>query len=210
MCPKLTKRPKRFAIASLMKGCMTRLLAECTNFSRTLYKQKQNAMIKKMLNQKTFNLKLFTMLLGLIILLFSCNSASNQNVPADNITILSDASRNKIREILVKNFQFPITSNTDASSGHFYVSVIIEKGGKVSNISISESKESLMVPLLISCQLAVISPDTIANRSDFITKNLFVLEEEAIRVTKMIEPLNLPEWKDRKLKFAISFNIKTS
>lgn len=167
-------------------------------------------MIKKKLTQKIFNLKDLLMPLSLIFLIstISCNSASNQNVHPNNKTILSDDSQNKIRELIIKNYQFPITSNIDANSSHFYVSVLIEKGGKVSNISMTESKDSLLVPLLINCQLTVNPPDTITKISDFITKNMFVFKDEAIRVTKMIEPLDLPEWKDKNLEFAISFYIK--
>lgn len=164
-----------------------------------------------MLTKKNFSIKLL-ILQGLFILLItvSCNSSSNRNTFSDDKATISDESQSKIKELILKNFQFPVTLNNDATSGLFYVSVKIEKGGKISDIRIIKSEDSLKIPLLNSCQIMLVPSDSIntTKNFDYITKKMYAFEEEAMRVTKMIEPLNLPEWQNKNVEFAISFNIR--
>jgi hypothetical protein len=42
----------------------------------------------------------------------------------------------------------------------------------------------------------------------FVKKDLAVLENEGIRVAKMLESLSLPEWQDKSIEFAILFNFR--
>jgi hypothetical protein len=174
--------------------------------------KKRNAMINTMLNRKSSPFRRMLILQGLLVLLiaFSCKSGSNQNVLAEDKPLISDESQNMIRDLYLRNFQSPDESNTGAISGHFYVSVKIEKGGKLSNISITESEDSLKVPLLNGFQFSHVSSDSLnaTNRTDFVTQGLFPYKEEAKRITRMLETLDLPEWQEKSIEFALSFNIQ--
>ena len=148
-----------------------------------------------------------------LLLAFTNKSEQNQKTESVQQALFSQDSQNKIMKLLFENIQYPIEAKNKGMSGRFFVIVKMEKGGKISNITINDKDNSINIPLVTPNEVVVTglvpkNDKTDKSRTEFVTKNLSVLENEGIRVAKMLESLKLPEWQNKGIEFAIPFNFK--
>jgi hypothetical protein len=161
---------------------------------------------------KAKNLLILTAVL-ILSLAFSSKSEQNQKEQKVQKLVLSEDSQNKLMKLFQENIRYPDEALNKEISGRFFVIIKTSKGGKINNITVNDKDNSVNVPLIVPHEIVIVGKIPLNNatnkdHSEYVTKDLAILENEGIRVTKMIESLKLPEFRDESLEFAIPLNFK--
>lgn len=148
----------------------------------------------------------------ILFLAVSCKTDMKQAEKANQQTLFSDESHSKIMSLFLQNARYPEVAKNEGITGRFFIIVKMEAGGKIVKVYVNDKDKSINVTLasLTEVQVVAIKPSTLSNANnppEFVTDKLTILENEGLRVAKMLETLNLPEWQDKSMEFAISFNF---
>jgi hypothetical protein len=143
----------------------------------------------------------------------SCRTEQNQKEPTNPQALFSEQSHDKLMKLFMDNIQYPTEARNQGITGRFFIIIDMEKGGKINNIAVNDTDKSINIPLISFNEVTVIgkpNSEELLNtsRSDYVTKDLKILEDEGVRVAKVIESLNLPEWQNNSMQFAISLNFR--
>jgi TonB-dependent SusC/RagA subfamily outer membrane receptor len=158
------------------------------------------------------------------LLFFSFKSFPGTQEKKDNQTMFSAESQKKILEMIYTNIKYPSEAKAQNVTGRFFVIVKMKKGGIVDQVKINDSDQSINVPLLTYSEVVITgyglkgsddiqvvgygsqksgeSPENYGNKKGF-----SLLTDEGIRVANMLGSVKIPEWENKGLEFAISFNF---
>ena len=148
-----------------------------------------------------------------LLLLFSFKPESVLRDFSQKQELLSPESQQKLMQFIFRNIQYPTEAKNANITGRFYVIVNMGRGGKVGKVYTNRKDKIMKIPMINENDVVVTgygSSDNTSGQGSFNT-NLLVLENEAVRVAKMLGSLELPEWKEKKMEFAFSidFQLKT-
>jgi hypothetical protein len=154
------------------------------------------------------------LLLGFLSLFSaSCKKDHIRVEDTEKQSFFSPDSQSKIRSLFQHNIKFPVEAKNKNISGKFFLIIQMNKGGQIDSIYTSETDLNANFPVV--CTNNILSSfDKNSAKSDenysyeIITNKLKILENEGIRVTRMLESLNLPEWQEKRMKFAVAFNFQ--
>lgn len=154
------------------------------------------------------------LLLGFLSLFCSsCKKDYIRVVQTEKQSLFSPDSQNKIRSLFQQNIKFQGEVKNINISEKFFLIVQMNKGGVVDSIYANETDLNNNIPIV--CSINILSSfDKNSAKSyenysvESIENKLKILENEGIRVTRKLESLNLPEWQDKRIEFAIAFNIQ--
>ena len=145
-----------------------------------------------------------------LFMLFSFKPAGSDKTPLQQQELFSAESRQKIMQFIFMNIQYPAEAKNANITGRFYVIINMGKGGKPGKVYTDSKDKSIKIPLITENDVVVMGYGTSGNTTGpgNSNTNLLALENEAVRVAKMLGTLDLPEWKGKKMKFAFSIDFQ--
>ena len=123
-------------------------------------------------------------------------------------SLLSDASTMEILKFLAENARYPQEAKNSLDTGKVFVSVKINKGGKVRETDTFIDKKDVKVPILNE-EIVIIgylpSEDNI-KKSDFSGEHP-ELRSECLRLANKLEEIDVPEWNEKNMEFAVAIKF---
>lgn len=144
----------------------------------------------------SFNLGIETILL--FSLLGFCEPAKCQQVLPDDT---------KLKHIILENIKYPEEARKQGIEGVFYI-VVKVSGGKIENLIILDKDEKIKQPFIINISIEDKTIPKKTSLKNYAMKPMTILEDEAVRVAKLFETVNLSEWINQTAEFAILFEFK--
>jgi hypothetical protein len=146
----------------------------------------------------------------LLIVLLSCSTAKAQENISEQ-TLFSPESHKKLMELLFKNVMYPTEAKNQDISGRFFVIVKMKKGGVVDQVTVNDTDKSINVPSLGN-EVVVVGYG-LKNPAEVkvvkaVMKDRSILTNEGVRVARMLGSVKIPEWENKDMEFAISFNFQ--
>lgn len=144
------------------------------------------------------------------LVLLSFRSANAQEKISEQ-TLFSPGSHTILMDLLFKNVKYPSEARYQDMTGRFFVIVKVKKGGIIDKVTVNDTDKSITVPLLGN-EVVVVGYGLRNPAEDKSQKAVLedrsVLTNEGIRVAKMLGSANIPEWENKDMEFAISFNFQ--
>lgn len=114
----------------------------------------------------------------------------------------------RLKNIVLDNIKYPEEAKINGIEGEFYVISKLHNGN-IENFLILDKVKKIRQPIIF--EVSIIDK-TIENQSpntrNYISKPIKILENEALRVTKLFMKLNTSEWNPNTTEFAIRFRFK--
>jgi bla regulator protein blaR1 len=161
-----------------------------------------------MINKKPTNsyaaLKSLLILPAVMILFIAFSFKANpQPQPA-----FSEDSKSQLFKFILEKIKYPSEAKEASVTGKFFVVVKILKGGKIETTTIKSDEKVINVPILDEIVIVGYGPISSSAATGSSSKELALITNEGIRVAKMLGSIDLPEWKDKNMEFALAFNFK--
>jgi TonB-dependent SusC/RagA subfamily outer membrane receptor len=125
-------------------------------------------------------------------------------------TLFSSGSHEKLMELLFKNVKYPAEAREQDMTGRFFVIIKMKKGGIIDKVSVNDTDKSINVPLLGNEVVVVgygLKNPAEDKNAKAVVKDRSILTNEGVRVAGMLGSVQIPEWEDKDMEFAISFNF---
>jgi len=178
------------------------LVPVTNNFSSSI--KNRLVMINKSRTPKIAGLKniLFLPAVAVLFLMFSFTMSNQQNQ-------LSKQSFSQIARFIMMNISYPETAKITGDTGIVYVSVKIDKGGKVEEPKAFRDKSQIRSELLQEIVTVALRPTPPKVKTP-VEKDPLALENECIKWVSIIDTQNIPEWKEKdcEVTFAFKFLLK--
>jgi hypothetical protein len=160
--------------------------------------------MKKFLYGGTKSIKTIFTTSGIFFLLFSLlvfsGSAKCQQA------LLTDDS--KLKDIISKNLIYPEDAKKQGIEGDFYIIVKMDSG-KIKKLTLINNDKKIEQPIIIMASIVEKTKSKSTEETkNFVLKPLAMLEDEAVRVIKLFELVNITEWNSKMTEFAVHFKFK--
>ena len=176
------------------------------------------SLIKKrlvMINKKpTRNFAAMKTLLALpvvaILLIFFSFSSDPSSLNAENQKpALSQASASEFYKFLFTNIKYPEEAKNSCDTGRIYVVLKIKKGGIVENTKAFSDIKDIKVPMMDEIVVVGYKPLSVENvdNNSKSTNDHPLLKAECLRVAGKIGSLDIPEFKEKDMEFALAFKF---
>lgn len=147
---------------------------------------------------------------AILFVMFSFKPESNLTNTGNQKQLFSKTSESEILLFLAKNTGYPQEAKSSSDTGKVFVVVKMNKGGVIKECKAFTDKKAVNVPLLPEIVIVGYKPSggTSAAKSTKATSNEHpTLKTECLRVTNTLSDVNIPEWKDNDLEFAVQFKF---
>jgi beta-lactamase regulating signal transducer with metallopeptidase domain len=180
------------------------------NFSSLI--KKRIIMINKEPTQNFAALKSIIILpaVAILFVMFSFKPGSDRTNNADQEPLFSKTSQAEILKFLAVNTGYPQVAKNASDTGTIFVVVKMEKGGFVKECKAFTDKKTISSPFLPKIvivgykQPAGIQTTIIQKTND---KEHLALKNECLRIVNKLSEVNIPEWKDISMEFAIVYKF---
>lgn len=143
---------------------------------------------------------------AILFVLFSFKPESNTLMNGPQSQVFSKSSEAEINKFVAKNVIYPLEAKNLSDTGRFFVVVKMNKGGVIKDCKFFTEKDKVEVPILEGIiAVAYKSNSTSVAKSD---KEHLALKAECLRIANKLSELQIPEWKDKNVEFAISINFQ--
>ena len=139
---------------------------------------------------------------AILFVLFSFKPESNTLMNGPQSQVFSKSSEAEINKFVAKNVIYPLEAKNLSDTGRFFVVVKMNKGGVIKDCKFFTEKGKVEVPILEEIiAVAYKNNSTSVAKSD---KEHLALKAECLRIANKLSELQIPEWKDKNVEFAIS------
>jgi hypothetical protein len=130
--------------------------------------------------------------------------------------LFSNDSEFAILKFLGMNTGYPQEAKTSSDTGKIFVVVKLEKGGIIKECKALTEKTDIKVPFLhevviVGYKTSSIPGDLRTGKDTGNTKakgtDHIALQTESMRIANKITEVDIPEWKDKNMEFALVFNF---
>ncbi|EKD32238.1 MAG: peptidase, M56 family [uncultured bacterium] len=143
---------------------------------------------------------------AVLFVLFSFKPESNTLMNGSQGQLFSKSSESEITKFVAKNVLYPLEAKSISDTGKIFVVVKMNKGGVIKDCKVITEKDKVKVPILEDIiVVAYKSNSTSVAKSD---KEHLALKAESLRVANKLSEVQIPEWKDKNVEFAISINFQ--
>jgi len=135
---------------------------------------------------------------------FSLGSSSTNS--SNQESQFSKSSLTEILKYVVEHTVYPQEARNSSDTGRVFVAVRMNKGGTLNGTVTFSEKNEVNVPVLP--QIVIIGykvtsgPGGISNKPGHPA-----LRAECVRVANQLGDLDIPEWKDKNMEFALAFKF---
>lgn len=146
---------------------------------------------------------------ALLLILSSFGSDPGSLNKEDQKPTLSQASASKFYEFLFTNIKYPEEAKNACDTGQIYVVLKIKKGGIVENTRAFSDIKDIKVPMMDEIVVVGYKPssaENAGNKSKPVSDHP-ALKAECLRVAGKIGSLDIPEFKEKDIEFALAFRF---
>lgn len=175
-----------------------------------------SGLIKKrlvMINKKpTGNIAAMKTILALpvvaILLLFFSFRTDTGSLNGDNQKItLSQASASEFYKFLSSNILYPQEARNSFDTGRIYVVLRIKKGGFIEEAKAFSDVKDIKVPMMDEVVIVGYKPTSTGIINNNPGNDHIMLKTECLRVAGKIGGLDIPEFKEKDIEFALPFKF---
>ena len=123
--------------------------------------------------------------------------------------LFSESSTIEMLRFLASNTAYPQEAKNLSDTATVYVTVKMEAGGIVKECKAVTEKEGISVPFMPEMVIVgykTAGQNTAKTTADD-TKEHLALKNECERIVKRLGEVNVPEWKDKNMEFALAFKF---
>ncbi len=168
-----------------------------------------------MINKKpTRNVAAMKSLLALpvvaILMMFFSFSSDPGSINQENQKLtLSQASTKEFYEFLFTNISYPEEAKNSCDTGRIYVVLKIKKGGTVEKTKAYSDIKDIKVPMMDEIVVVGYKPSSVGNVDDKSkpANDHPALKAECLRVAGKIGSLDIPEFREKDMEFALAFRF---
>jgi bla regulator protein blaR1 len=161
-------------------------------------------------NYATLKSLIILPVVAILFVMFSFKPESNLTNTGNQKQLFSKTSESEILVFLAKNTGYPQEAKSSSDTGKVFVVVKMNKGGIIKECKAFTDKKAVNVPFLPEIIIVGYKPSdgTSAANSVKATGNEHqTLKTECLRVTNKLSEVNIPEWKDKNMEFAIVYKF---
>lgn len=198
----------QYKLLNLQTGLMNVPLAH--NFSSLI--KNRIVMINKKPTRNYAALKSIIILpvVAILFVMFSFKPESNQANTGNQKPLFSKTSESEILKFLAMNTGYPQEAKNSSDTGRIFVVVKLEKGGIIKECKAFIEKTGISVPVLNEVVIVGYKPSAGQEASKTVktTDNEHLsLKTECLRVVNNLGSVDIPEWKDKNMDFALAFKF---
>ena len=124
--------------------------------------------------------------------------------------LFSNSSRDEILKFLASNTAYPQVAKMASDTGNVFVVVKMEKGGIIKECKAVTDKSQISVHVLP--QIIIVGYKTSAGPDDLrpgkaTGDGQTALQTEAVRIANKLGEIDIPEWKEKNMDFALTFRF---
>lgn len=138
---------------------------------------------------------------AILFMTFSFSPAPSAAISSFQEPLFSKESNVKILKFLAENMKYPMESKSSLDTGKLFVIVKMGKGGKVEECKAASGPGEISVPILQEIVVVAYIPPV--PQHPVAGSSKAALKAECIRVAEMLGSCDIPEWKDKDIKFAV-------
>jgi len=123
--------------------------------------------------------------------------------------LFSESSELELLKFLAANTGYPLEAKNSSDTGSVYVVVKMNKGGVIKECSAFTERDEIKVPILPKIVIVGYKSAAVLSNSA-ISKEHPLLKTECLRMANKLTEVNIPEWKEKDIEFAlaIKFTLK--
>jgi len=173
--------------------------------------KKRLVMINKKPTRNVASMKALLALpvVAILLVFFSFSSDPSSLNAVNQKPTLSQASASELYKFIFTNIKYPEEAKNSCDTGRIYVVLKIKKGGIVDNAKAFSDIKDIKVPMMDEIVLTAYKPLTVKNVDDNSksTNDHPLLKAECLRVAGKIGSLDIPEFKEKDIEFALAFKF---
>jgi hypothetical protein len=131
-------------------------------------------------------------------------SFRQESVQANKEYMFSKTSDTEILVFLASNTGYPQEARNSLDTGKIFLTIKINKAGIIKECKAFNSKSDIKIPFLPEVVIVGYKPLAIQSSGG---KEHSALKTECQRVANRLSELKIPEWKDKDVEFAITYNF---
>ncbi len=145
-----------------------------------------------------------------LFVMFSFKPGSSQTNTGNQKTLFSKTSESEILKFIGMNTGYPQEAKSSSDTGKVFVVVKMNKGGIIKECKAFTDKKAINVPFLP--EIVIVAYKTLAGTSAANSEKATgyehpALKTECLRVANKLSEVNIPEWKDKNMEFAIAYKF---
>jgi hypothetical protein len=131
-------------------------------------------------------------------------SFRQESVQVNKEYLFSKASDSEILVFLASNTGYPQEARNSQDTGKIFVTVKINKDGSIQECKAFNKKSDIKIPFLP--EVVIVGKKPLTSQA-VAGKNFSALKTECQRVSNRLSELKIPEWKDKEVEFAVTYNF---
>jgi hypothetical protein len=173
-------------------------------------------MINRKPSQKYATLKNIILLPVLAIIVYAFAAPENRPVAGNTQEqLLSASSEASLLKFIGMNTGYPQEARNSSDTGKIFVVVKVEKGGIIRECKAYKETSDIKVPFLH--QVVIVGYKSSAAPGDLrpgqasvktTGNSMAALQTECVRVSNKLGEIDIPEWKDKNMEFALVINFQ--
>lgn len=137
-------------------------------------------------------------------ILFIMFSFRQESVQVNKEYMFSKTSDSEILLFLARNTGYPMEARNSLDTGKIFVTVKLNKAGIIKECKAFNNKSEIKIPFLPEVVIVGKKPLAIETTGG---KDHSALKTECQRVANRLSELKIPEWKDKEVEFAVTYNF---
>ena len=147
---------------------------------------------------------------AILFVMFSFKPESNAIMNGAQEQLFSKSSETEISNFLARNILYPLEAKNSSDTGKVFVVVKMKKGGIIKECKFFSEKNKVKVPILEEIVVTAYKDNSksVAKSETKTDREHLALKTECLRVANKLVELQIPEWKDRDIEFALAINFR--
>jgi beta-lactamase regulating signal transducer with metallopeptidase domain len=161
-------------------------------------------------NYATFKGLIILPVVAILFFIFSFKPDSTQTNSSDQKPLFANTSESEILAFLAKNTRYPQEARISSDTGKIFMIIKMNKGGIIKECKAYTDNEAISVSLLPEIVVVGYKPTAGtqgANSEKAAIDEHQTLKAECLRVANKLSEVNVPEWKDKNVEFAITYKF---
>ena len=181
------------------------------NFSSNI--KNRIVMINKKSTHRYAALKniLFLLVVAILFVMFSFKPEPVQSKKSNQESLFSDISLSVLYNFIYRNISYPQEAKSSNDTGKVFVVIKMNKGGTIKESVAYTANKGITVPILDECFIVGYGPGSgqrATNNNNNVKEEHSALKAECLRVANKLGSCDIPEWKNKNMEFALSFNFQ--
>lgn len=146
---------------------------------------------------------------AILFVMFSFKPVSNTTMNGSQEQLFSKSSQSEIVKFLASNIRYPLEARNSSDTGKVFVVIKMNKGGIIKECKFFSEKNKVKVPILeeIVVTAYIDNSKSVAKSETKTDREHLALKTESLRVANKLVEVQIPEWKDKNIEFALAFNF---